>query len=503
MTTNQDNKNNNTASNVTLSIETKSTDSNSKQSLISNWRIQLALLLLISTLIFVIFYLPNSITSPEIETDAKVFIAEEINKPIDDSPWHEAQLAKYRRNAQEILSLVLEKQNMLEQKKVSIWANEQYNSALDIANEGDLLYRNQEFEKALNNYQLTLDKLTEIERKIPEQLNYYLNLGIKALENYQAELAMENLKTAMYLQPENTHVQENYDRALVLDKILKLIKEGTILQEEKQLAAAQEKYQLAYDLDPMTKIAEEKLQQINKMIDKKEYSLAMSGGYKHLKNAQYDQAIKLFKLAQKKQPETKDPISALEQTYNEKKQASVSSFVQQAQAFELAQNWHDAQIYFKKALEKDPNLVLAKVGELRTQARANLDDKMQNIIDQPHRLSDKSVYKEAKNTYINATKINNPGSKLEQQILQVTDILNLTLIPVDIQIESDNLTHIKIYKVGDLGQFIDKTLSLKPGEYTIVGTRSGYRDVRQQVILAAGSKGQTIEVKCNEKITNG
>jgi len=46
---------------------------------------------------------------------------------------------------------------------------------------------------------------------------------------------------------------------------------------------------------------------------------------------------------------------------------------------------------------------------------------------------------------------------------------------------SDNLTEVSVYRVGRLGRFTAQELLLRPGRYTVVGTREGYKDVRQEV----------------------
>ena len=57
--------------------------------------------------------------------------------------------------------------------------------------------------------------------------------------------------------------------------------------------------------------------------------------------------------------------------------------------------------------------------------------------------------------------------------------------------------------MGNLGSFTAKQMDLKPGKYTLVGTRQGYRDVRQEFTIEPGKKAPTIIVQCEEKISNG
>ena len=72
--------------------------------------------------------------------------------------------------------------------------------------------------------------------------------------------------------------------------------------------------------------------------------------------------------------------------------------------------------------------------------------------------------------------------------------------PVMVTIESDNLTDIAVYKVGKLGRFSQRELTLRPGTYTVVGARDGYQDVRQKITVKAGQQVLRITVKCRVKI---
>jgi hypothetical protein len=71
---------------------------------------------------------------------------------------------------------------------------------------------------------------------------------------------------------------------------------------------------------------------------------------------------------------------------------------------------------------------------------------------------------------------------------------------VTVRLESDNATDVVIYKVGKLGQFLNRTIELKPGLYTAVGVRAGYRDVRREFRVAPEGDVQTLVVRCEDPI---
>ena len=51
-----------------------------------------------------------------------------------------------------------------------------------------------------------------------------------------------------------------------------------------------------------------------------------------------------------------------------------------------------------------------------------------------------------------------------------------------------------------LGRFQQRELQLRPGTYTAVGNRVGYRDVREQFTIEPGETSLTVTIACTEAI---
>jgi hypothetical protein len=86
------------------------------------------------------------------------------------------------------------------------------------------------------------------------------------------------------------------------------------------------------------------------------------------------------------------------------------------------------------------------------------------------------------------------------QLEDLTHLVKVAQTPITVTIESDNLTEIAIYKVGKLGRFALRELGLRPGTYTVVGARDGYKDVRQKMVVKPGQGPLRLSVKCRVKI---
>ena len=88
------------------------------------------------------------------------------------------------------------------------------------------------------------------------------------------------------------------------------------------------------------------------------------------------------------------------------------------------------------------------------------------------------------------------GPRLGEQVEALEALLRLATTPLPVQLQSDEQTEVTLYRVGRLGQFLVKDVELRPGAYTAVGSRPGYRDVRRTFTVLPGQRLDPIRVEC-------
>ena len=115
------------------------------------------------------------------------------------------------------------------------------------------------------------------------------------------------------------------------------------------------------------------------------------------------------------------------------------------------------------------------------------------------RLIDARIMRLAQETLAEAEAIANPGPRLQGQIAAAQDTLTYASTPVAVTMTSDGLTDITLLRVKRLGTLAEQTLSLRPGLYTAVGMRNGYRDVRVKFEVRP-DQTNAVEVRCVETI---
>ncbi len=461
-----------------------------------------AIFALVLLAIMVIFFLPKQVQPLE-EVSAEKFVRQELSKPIEESPWQEAQLAKYRKEAQEILAQVVDKKTRLENKQVNQWAMSEFSLAMESATQGDVEYRTQAFEKAITSYQQALRGLTAIEGQLESKFAQFLSKGLTAIDNKDSQLAKQQLRIAAAIEPNNERVINALSRADVLSDVINLVNDGKNAMSARKFKQAEQLFIQASQLDPDSVWVKTHLTKAQESITSSNFSRAMSKGYQLLADKQYQQAIGQFQQAKQIEPQDPSVDEAIKQAKNQQKSAQIAQKMQQAKQLEDEELWSKANSLYEQVLELDNSVVDARIGEIQAKQRAKLDTTLVNILKLPQRLTENNVYRQAQYIVGQADKLAKKGPRLNNQLAQIKTLFTQLQIPVDLVIESDNQTQIKVVRGETLGNFATKKLTLKPGQYILLGSREGYRDVRKEVMLMPNSQNTKIEIACREKVKNG
>jgi len=174
-----------------------------------------------------------------------------------------------------------------------------------------------------------------------------------------------------------------------------------------------------------------------------------------------------------------------------------------AHALELEahERWEDAERAYDALLRQDRNLEFAQQGKERAEARIDLGDALQDTLDRPDRiLNSQQVRDRAAALLEQARAIPDPGPILASQIERLTGLLPNTGKPLHVALVSDSETQVEIPGVGSFGSFSRRDIELRPGHYTVIGTREGYRDVRRDFVVSPERENETISVRCSERI---
>ncbi len=470
----------------------------------SNPKTVLPLVGLVVVLLVVIFWLPTQIQVPQHPSpDGQDSGSTTAAKPaLSESPWSDAQLAKQRREAQDILARLLDKQQALESASVNLWAVDAFAAASDQANAGDDLYRQRLFDEAKQSYLNAEQAMDALLAQVDEQFAEYLQLGKSALDNNQPKQALTALTIAAAIDTSDSEAAGLLARAEVLEQIIVLVKESDQAIKLHDLNTAASKLNQARALDNHSAFVEQKQTELGGLQKQLSFGSRMSNGYSALQQQDYATAIAAFQAALALNPGAQDAQAALAQARNAASQTKINSAIARAKQLAEQEQWAKAVKQYDRALQQDPSLVSAKVDRIKADARRQLDETLVKLLADPLRLSDDQVYRSAQKALSDAQPLATPGSRLEQQVNELNQAIEVAQTPVTVTFTSDNQTKVTLYRVGQLGEFEQHTINLKPGQYVLVGSRSGFRDVRKEFTVQANQQ-QTIQIQCTEPVANG
>ena len=479
------------------------TKKNSKKAL----TLGLGLGALVLSALVVIFLLPRWIEPPKIDTTEVTPTSSPTSsaparstKPAAESPWERAQQSKMRKETQEILAKMLDAQKALEDSGVTEWAEEEYAQAIQHAQSGDKLYNQRDFTAARTAYQEAFNILDALMEQVDDVFKATLEKGHKALDEEDSGTALEAFKLALAIDAIDRDANIGYERAQTLDQVSTLIDEGDDLLGQQQLEQAKVKYQEALKIDDKSPRAARQIQLADEKILDRNFNEKMSAGFNALQNKQYTQARQAFTSALKLKPKSVEARSAINQTRHTITTLNINSLLADGRKLETQERWHDALSKYENALELNPNLAEAQEGQKRSAIRKTIHDKLQKILDNPERLYDKEVYLETVAFHKKLSGLSSPGPVLSKQLSNLETKLEKAIKPVTVRFQSDNLTRIILYRVGALGYFLDKEISVSPGRYVAVGQRDGYRDVRVEFMVDPDKPTETVRIQAQEKI---
>jgi hypothetical protein len=157
-------------------------------------------------------------------------------------------------------------------------------------------------------------------------------------------------------------------------------------------------------------------------------------------------------------------------------------------------------VIYQDILKIDGDLQFAHEGLQQARSRAALHTRLQGLIDAPDTLSDDVTMQSATKLLLDIARIDPLGPRLADQKSELSRLLKRAATPLSVQLVSDNMTNVSMYKVGRFGSFDRRELELRPGTYVVVGNRPGYRDVRVEFRVAPEEDMKPIVIQCEEPI---
>jgi eukaryotic-like serine/threonine-protein kinase len=283
------------------------------------------------------------------------------------------------------------------------------------------------------------------------------------------------------------------------EAVARLLLSGKKNETENNLPFALTDYQQARKMDPESVQAQQAFQRVKRLIIEDEFRNLMSTGLTALHRDDFDGARSSFLKARGLRPASQEVRDALGQVDQTRRLFRLKRHQKEALDAELSEDWDRALAAYTAALEIDPRVRFAAQGKEHSLEIIQISKRIAFYLNKPEVLESDKYLEKAVQLLSDAEGKVPKGSQLKAEQEKLRHLVQTAQIPLTITLESDNLTRVAVYRVGRLGTFLKNDLTLRPGTYTIVGTRNGYRDVRRRVVLKPGQPLR-VTIICREKI---
>jgi tetratricopeptide (TPR) repeat protein len=410
------------------------------------------------------------------------------------------ELAALQTKAESMLTELLQQRSRLEARSAARWGGAEWIAYDELGRTSDQALLADEYAKAVDSYTAALAAGTALLARAEQITASALATARQALQAGNAALAREQYDLVLGIEPDNAEALAGRTRAERLPEALALVARAEELRRQQSLEEAAELYREVLTLDSEWAPARTALEEINAALASQRLETLLSRGYSALAEEEYAEARGHFEAALALAPGSKSAADGLAQAEQGQKLATIALAEARALAFERREMWPEAIGVYEAALTADATLDFARTGLERARARADLDIKLETLLASPNLLFTDSVLADAGRIADEARELAAPESRIGGQVARLDELIRLASTPVTVELTSDELTEVTVYRVGPLGAFATKAVQVRPGTYTAIGSRDGYRDVRETFTVLPGRALSPIRIVCTEPI---
>lgn len=387
----------------------------------------------------------------------------------------------------------------LEERGAGVWGGADFAEAKTLSAESIGAHDAGNLPIAENRLQQASERLDRVEADAPRALAAQLAIAERALAAGHQELALQAFNLAHRIDPGNHRVQAGERRARRLNGLLPLLAAARNAENAHRYQRAVQEYTRALRLDRTSVQALRGLARASAAYEEERFVRSLGAGFTALGLGRLNEARADFEKAHALRPQAAEAAEGLKRVEAAQTAQTLTALRQQAADLEATGRWSDAEKLYDSVLQQDPSMAFALEGKQRTAARAALERSLQALIEHPQRLTDPATRGDALSLIQSASAQPDPGPVLLGQLAQLKQRMPDLDKPVHLALVSDNLTEVAIPSIGSFGTFARRDIELKPGKYTVIGTRDGYREVRRDITVAPGEENVTITVTCSDR----
>ncbi|MGB0631769.1 MAG: hypothetical protein ACPGRZ_13850, partial [Alphaproteobacteria bacterium] len=375
-----------------------------------------------------------------------------------------------------------------------------YPDVLDVLAGANAQFDNAAYSDAAQGFQQAITLLETLAGSKDDRYRLAVAEGNGALASENADSASAAFGQALALRPGDPLASAGLARAQSLPDVLTFMEQGRRLDLSGDLDGAFRAYRGAADLDPAYLPAQEETRRTGELITDRDYRRAVSDVLRAIDDARFNAAEKALVQAGKLRPGTPE-IRDIGQRLQQKRQAAAIVRLSRGARLSMRdENWLKAKSQYERILAIDRTVADAAAGLERADRMVQLHRQIALYLDDPDRLSSNAPLDHARQVLRSAKSVSDAGPRLTEETSRLENLIAAAEQPRPVVLKSDGETAVTIYRVARFGTFRIKRLELRPGKYTAVGSRPGFRDVRVEFRVSGTGVPTTLVVQCLERI---
>jgi tetratricopeptide (TPR) repeat protein len=380
------------------------------------------------------------------------------------------------------------------------WGGAPFERGLRAAQEADRAFLDEAFADAARAYDEATTALREVVAGKGEVFDRLVRDGAEALSGRDAAGATAAFGAALLIDPDDAGAKVGLRRAGTLDELYRLLDSGTAHENENRLAFALVDYTTAVELDPESPEAAAALDRVRGRLAGEEFSSIMSRAMEAYHRGDYGEARARLADAERLEPGSETVSEALALVEEARLRQEVVRLRREAEDHELRERWQTAWNVYRQVLAIDGSIGFARDGKKRSEAMIVLDRRMARYLASPELLTQRGTREDARSLMAELEQTTHLGPRMLGESAELGALVRRANTPRRVVLRSDGKTEVDVYRVGRYGAMATRELELLPGTYTVVGHRTGYRDVRLTLVIGLDDEEASLDIVCTEPI---
>ena len=411
-----------------------------------------------------------------------------------------AQDGQQREEAEKAMGIFLVGMKALSKMGAEDWGGSVFEEMVQLGEEGDRLFLLEDYPSATETFRQGAFQIEALKEEGQAELRRLLGEGLAALSKKESDEAEKFFQAALKIDPGHTGAKEGLERAGIYKKARERIASAQAHEAENNLPFALTDYQRALRLDPESQEARHGLARVKGRLLADQFQDLLSKGLAAYHEGDLEKARRLILESASVKPGSSDVTAALALVNQAVQQKRIEELRRKAREEEEAEAWGEARNTYGDVLKIDRAIQFAVQGFARMETRLRLEGQAQAYLGRPDALESDRNLEKANRLLVDMKTLDPKGPKWLSQIQTLDRLIEEARRKIRVVLLSDGQTDVAVYKIGIFGRFQQKDLSLRPGTYTVVGFRDGYKDVRAIVRIKPEDTEIQVRIVCVERI---